>query len=105
MEEPETHIGIRREMHDTACTAHPLGQAARIEKITLEKSKISVSVSRCNKFPDPGAEIVVTDNHLAIRQQPVDQIAADKPGGACNKDRQLETVTIANASAGATIAG
>ena len=44
-----------------------------------------------NKFRHPGAEIVVTDNHLAIAQQPVDQIATDKPGCTCHKGSQDDT--------------
>jgi len=41
-----------------------------------------------NEFLHPGAEIIVTDNHLTLAQQPVDQVATDKSGCTCHEGSQ-----------------
>jgi hypothetical protein len=81
--EPKTHVSIRRQMHHPACTTHCLGQAARIQQITVNKSKVPMSGCGLDEFPHPGAQIVVTDDYLAVAQQPVNQIATDEPGCTC----------------------
>jgi hypothetical protein len=86
--EPKTHVSIRREMHDSACTTHRLGQAARIQQITLNKSKVPMSGRGLDEFLHPGAHIVVTDDYLAVAQQPVNQIATDEPGCTCYERSQ-----------------
>jgi hypothetical protein len=77
-------------MHDACCAAHRFGQATRIEKIPPEKREIPVSAGRCDKFRHPGAQIVITDNHVALAQQPVDQIASDESGCPCDKSAHLK---------------
>jgi len=75
-------------MHYAICTAHRFAQAARIEKIALDKGEISMLGCRCDKFRHASAEVVITDNCFAIIQQPVDQITTDEPGRPCHKGSQ-----------------
>src|ERR1700730_1167090 len=72
-------------MHDAACPLHRCGQAARIEKIALDKGKIPMSACGRDEFRHPRAKVVVTDDHLAIAQQSVNQIAADKSRCTCHE--------------------
>jgi hypothetical protein len=75
-------------MHDTVCTTHCLRQTARIEKIPTDEGEIPMSACRRYEFRHPGTQIVITDNHLVIVQQPVYQIATDKSGRTRNKRGQ-----------------
>ena len=43
MLEAETHVGVRSKMHNAACAKHRLRQAARIEKVAVDKREIAVA--------------------------------------------------------------
>jgi hypothetical protein len=81
-------------MHHATGTAHRLRQAARIEKIAMDKGEFRMAACRGEKFWHPGAKIVITHNYVAIAQQSVDQITTDKSCCACYKGGQADTAFV-----------
>src|SRR5712692_11372156 len=87
----KAHIGIGREMKDPVGPLHGLHQPLQIENIAADQPKAGRLLRRREKPGLPGGEVIVADHHVAVAQQTIHQVTADKTRTAYDKVTQFVT--------------
>ena len=82
MIEPEAHIRIGREVKDHVAASHRLRQSKGVEVISTHERVAGMRAGSRDERLLPRAKIVPRHHLLALREQAVCEIAADKSGCA-----------------------
>ena len=86
MLEAEADVGIGGQMKDKIASRHRADQRGQIQAIAFDQFELGICQRRLEKFALAGGKIVPADHLPAAGQQTVNQVTANKTGGAGDKD-------------------
>ena len=86
MFEAEADIGIGREVENEIASGHRLRQRREVKIVAANEFEIGMAPRARQKFILAGGKIVPADDVFAAGQQAVNEIAANKTGGAGDKN-------------------
>src|SRR5579871_597807 len=83
--QPVPDIGVGGHVKDDVGAGDRRGEPLGVEQVALDQAEPGLLPRRFEKPGIAGRKIVVAGNRIAARQQPVDKVAGDEPGGAGDK--------------------
>src|ERR1035437_4976879 len=86
MFEAKAGVGIRGEMKNGVATGHRLGERRQIEVVAFDELEVGIFQRAFQKFFLAGGKIIPADNLPAVGEQTVNEVAADEPRRARDKN-------------------
>ena len=81
-------VGIGGHVINEIRALHCSGERSDIQDIAATQTKMGFAERASRNWITPGGEVVEPDDVVPQGQKPVSEVAADEPGGACNKGGQ-----------------
>src|SRR5262249_54188268 len=82
----EADVGVGGQVEDEVVADHGRLQVEQVDHVAFDQAERRATADLRQEGPLAGGEVVVARDLVPVGQQPVDQVAADKPGGASDED-------------------